>query len=128
MEHGRADKPTPRRCGRLQTIASAANFGQWRVMHALKKIAEWILGVPEADPGQGTAWRYVQNFPWPSWALLIFTVVTAVFVVAVYRRDAGHLSRRVRVFLAGLRLAALALLLFMLSEAVLSIERTGLPF
>src|SRR5882724_7002670 len=97
-------------------------------MHALKKLAEWLLGIPQADPGQGTAWRYVQNFPWPSWALLLFAIGAAILVVSVYRRDAGHLTRRARAFLAGLRLASLALLLFMLSEAVLSVERTGLPF
>ncbi len=97
-------------------------------MHALTRFAEWLLGIPEADPGQGNAWRYVQNFPWPSWALLLFSVGAAIFVFAVYRRDAGHLSRSARVFLAVLRLASLAMLLFMLSEAMLSIERTGLPF
>jgi len=97
-------------------------------MHAFKRFAEWLLGIPEADPGQGNAWRYVQNFPWPSWALLLFSVGAVVFVFMVYRRDAGHLSRPARVLLAALRLAALALLLFMLSEAMLSIERTGLPF
>src|SRR5438552_9272906 len=97
-------------------------------MHWMKKIAEWLLGIPEADPGQGTAWRYVQNFPWPSWVLFLFAVAAGLFVFSVYRRDADHLSRRARVFLAGLRLAALTLLLFMLSEAMLSIERTGLPF
>lgn len=97
-------------------------------MHALKKIAEWVLGIPEADPGQGTAWRYVHNFPWPSWALLLFSIAATAYVVAVYRRDAAHLSRTARVFLASLRIAALALALFMLSEAMLSIERTGLPF
>src|SRR5262245_43862991 len=97
-------------------------------MHALKKIAEWLLGIPEADPGQGTAWRYIQNFPWPSWLLLLFLAAAFITVISVYRRDAVQLSRRARFFLAGLRLAALALLLFMLSQAMLSIERTGLPF
>jgi hypothetical protein len=97
-------------------------------MHALKDIAEWLLGIPEADPGQGTAWRYVQNFPWPSWVLVLFLATAFIIVISVYRRDAAQLSRQARFFLAGLRLAALALLLFMLSEAILSIERTGLPF
>jgi hypothetical protein len=97
-------------------------------MHALTRFVEWLLGIPEADPGQGNAWRYVHNFPWPSWVLLLFSAGAAVVVFAVYRRDAGHLSRPARLFLAALRLAALAMLLFMLSEAMLSIERTGLPF
>ena len=97
-------------------------------MHALQKFAEWLLGIPEADPGQGTAWRVVQNFPWPAWALLLFAVAAAAYVIWVYRRDAEHLSPRARSYLAALRLWALAVLLFMLSEAVLSVERTGLPF
>src|SRR5262245_10507686 len=97
-------------------------------MHALTRFAEWLLGIPEADPGQGNAWRYVQNFPWPSWVLLVFSAGAAAYVFAVYRRDAEHLSRRARVFLAALRLASLAMVLFMLSEAMLSIERTGLPY
>ncbi len=97
-------------------------------MHLLKKIAEWLLGIPEADPGQGTAWRYAQNFPWPSWVLLLFSVAAVLYVFGVYRRDASLLSRKARGLLALLRLTALAMILFMLSEAVLSIERTGLPF
>jgi len=97
-------------------------------MHALTKLAEWLLGIPQAEPGQGTAWRRVSNFPWPSWVLLLFCVGAVVYVVAVYRRDADQLSRRARGLLASLRLAALALILFMLSGTTLSIERTGLPF
>ena len=97
-------------------------------MHALTKLAEWLLGIPQAEPGQGTAWRRVTNFPWPSWVLLLFCMGTAAFVVWVYRRDAAQLSRRARGFLSCLRLASLAVLLFMLSGTTLSIERTGLPF
>ncbi|MBI3864456.1 MAG: VWA domain-containing protein [Planctomycetia bacterium] len=97
-------------------------------MHALKRIAEWVLGIPEAEPGQGTAWRVVQHFPWPSWALLLFSIAAAIVVVSIYRRDAALLTRPARVVLASLRLFALGLLLFMLSETSLSIERTGLPF
>src|SRR5258707_969954 len=87
--------------GAIQTIATIGDYGQYEDMHALKKIAEWVLGIPEADPGQGTAWRYAQNFPWPSWLLLIFSVAAAILVVLVYRRDAALLSRRSRACLAG---------------------------
>jgi hypothetical protein len=97
-------------------------------MHALTKLAEWLLGIPQAEPGQGTAWRRIHNFPWPSWVLLLFCLGAAAIVVWVYRRDAGQLSPRARGFLASLRLAALALILFMLSGMTISIERTGLPF
>lgn len=73
-------------------------------------------------------WRLSHHFPWPAWALLLFAVAAAIYVVSVYRRDAAHLSVWARTVLAALRLAAIGLLLFMLSEAVLSVERTGLPF
>lgn len=97
-------------------------------MQALKKFAEWILGIAPADPGQGTMWRYSHSFPWPTWGLLLFVVGASAYVFVVYRRDAGHLSRAARLTLTGLRLAALGILLFVLSGAVLSIERTGLPY
>lgn len=94
----------------------------------LRRLAEWFLGIPPADPGQGTEWRFGHSFPWPTWFLLLFCLAAAAYVIAIYRRDAGHLSRRARMGLAGLRMASIALLLFLLSEAVLSIERTGLPY
>lgn len=97
-------------------------------MPGLKKIAEWILGIPSAEPGQGTTWRFESSFPWPMWALLLFSAAMVAYVVIVYQRDAGHLTRRARLTLIALRLAAIAALLFVLSGAVLSIERTGLPF
>lgn len=97
-------------------------------MNSLRRLAEWCLGIAPAEPGQGTQWRYGQSFPWPMWVLLLFCLAAGLYVVAVYRRDAGHVARRWRVLLAGLRMAAIGVLLFMLSEAVLTIERTGLPY
>jgi von Willebrand factor type A domain len=97
-------------------------------MTGLKRVAEWLLGIPPVEPGQGTTWRFGHSFPWPTWVLLLFVIVGVVFVVGVYRRDAGHLTRRARLALAALRLLTIGVLLFILSEAVLSIERTGLPY
>lgn len=97
-------------------------------MPGLKHIAEWILGIPPAEPGQGTTWRYGSSFPWPMWVLLLFSAAAVAYIVMVYQRDAGHLSRRARLILISLRLASVAALLFVLSGAVLSVERTGLPF
>ncbi len=97
-------------------------------MAALQKLAEWFLGIPPAEPGQGMEWRYAQSFPWPAWGVLLFAVLAVVYVAGVYRRDAAHLSRRARLGLTALRLASLVVLLFMLSQAILSVERTGLPY
>src|SRR5262249_39361887 len=94
----------------------------------LKNVAEWFLGIPPADPGQGTAWRFGHSFPWPAWGLLLFAIFAGLYVVGVYQRDAGHLRGWQRLLLVILRGTAIALLLFMLSEAVLSVERTGLPY
>lgn len=97
-------------------------------MQFSKRVAEWFLGIPAADPGQGTTWRLGQSFPWPAWFLLLFAVGAGLYIIWVYQRDAGHLSRRARFALVALRLSAVAVLLLILSEATLSIERTGLPF
>ena len=45
----------------------------------------------------------------------------------LYRRE-GKASTASKVVLAGLRIALVLLAMFMLSEAVLSVERTGLPY
>lgn len=94
----------------------------------LERVLEWMFDVPPAEPGQGTSWHFAHSFPWPQWLLLLFTLGTAWFVVSVYRRDAQSLNRRWRSLLTGLRLASFALLLFMISQSVLRIERTGLPY
>ncbi|MBS0266266.1 MAG: VWA domain-containing protein [Planctomycetes bacterium] len=97
-------------------------------MHVLQRIAESLLGIPRSEPGQGVLWHFQQRFPWPTWALVLFAVFCSITVFYVYQRDAGLLRRRLRAVLAGLRLTALGLVLFMLSESTLSIERTGLPY
>lgn len=89
---------------------------------------EWLLEVPPAGPGQGTALEYVQSFPWPQWFLLLFVAGLVAFVTTVYRRDAQAVGRPWRALLSGLRLAVFGVLLFMISEALLRIERTGLPY
>lgn len=94
----------------------------------LQRSLEWLFDVPPADPGQGTSWRWGHTFPWPQWFLLLFAIGTVLFVVSVYRRDGQNLTRLWRSVLVGLRLTSFGLLLFMLSEAVLRIERTGLPY
>ncbi|MFO1023198.1 MAG: hypothetical protein U0903_21290 [Planctomycetales bacterium] len=89
---------------------------------------EKLLGVPTAEPGQGTAWRLETSFPWPSWVLLLFVLGAIGWVAWVYRQEAGHVSRRLRGALVGFRLLTVACLLFFLSGAVISLERTSLPY
>ena len=101
-------------------------------MNALKAVVEWYLGIPPADPGQGTAWTYSHKTPWPSgmpdWAVLLCGLGLLAFIIWVYIRDASRCRWPARVGLMGLRLLAVVLIGVMLTELTLSVDRTGLPF
>ena len=62
-----------------------------------------------------------------SWMLLLVVVPCVALIVWLYRRE-GSASIPYKMFLAGLRISLVLLALFMLSEAVLSVDRTGLPY
>ena len=100
-------------------------------MDSLKQLAEWCLGVPAGQPGQGTAWHLRVEPPWPAgvppWAALLVGLSAVLVVVLVYRRDAASLSRGKRALLAGLRLGVIGVLLLLLTDITLTIDRTGLP-
>jgi len=94
----------------------------------LQRWGERLFGIPPADPGLGTSWKVETNFPVPMWGLLLFAIIAVALVVWTYRRDAGGLSRPVRISLVLLRLFSIACILFFLSGAVISLERTSLPY
>ena len=96
-------------------------------MDALQQILAWYLGLRAPRPGEGTAWRFDWRWPAPQWLILISAVLVAIFVFGIYRREGESLRWRSRSILIGLRLAVFALILGMLTELSLSIERTGLP-
>jgi hypothetical protein len=97
-------------------------------------VTDWLLhilaeGMGVAPPGAGEditpRIRYEQ--PWPQW-LLVFTVVLCITLIGWLYRHEGKARRTSKLLLAGVRIALLLLAMFMLSEAVLSVERTGLPY
>lgn len=100
-------------------------------MHALKRFVESYLGLPPNDPGQGTAWNFLWNSPWPAWlpgwAVLVLIVLAMAFIVGIYRRDAATVPTRVRWGLIALRTGVVLMALFFLCELRLSVDRTGLP-
>ena len=85
------------------------------------------LGVAPPQPGEETTPRIVFEHPWSQW-LFVFTALGSVALICwLYRRE-GKASTASKVVLAGLRISLVLLAMFMISEAVLSVGRTGLPY
>lgn len=97
------------------------------LMEALQRFLAWYLGLRSPRPGEGIAWKFDGRWPAPQWLILVFALLAVVFVAGIYRRDGASLSRARRAVLIGLRLTVFALILGLLTELSLSIERTGLP-
>jgi hypothetical protein len=97
-------------------------------------LSEWILhkladrlGVAPARAGEAISPHIRFEQPWAQW-FLVFTVLgSAGLIVWLYRHE-GRASLFSKLVLAGLRITLVLLAVFMLSEAVLSVERTGLPY
>ena len=89
---------------------------------------ERLLGVDAAEAGEGTVWGLDHTWNWSPWATLLLLAACAGAILIVYLRDAGASGRGYALGLAGLRMAAVLVVLFMLAEFVLSRERTGLPY
>lgn len=100
-------------------------------MQRLKHFAEWYLDVPSAEAGQGTAWNVSYRTPWPvwmpDWLVLLLGVALLALIVWLYLRDAHSAARPIRAILIVLRAATVLVIVALLSEATLSIDRTGLP-
>src|SRR4051794_16823681 len=96
-------------------------------MDTLQQLLAWYLGLRLPRPGEGTAWRFDWHLPEPHWLVLLSSVLVVIFVIDIYRRDGESLLWGRRFALIGLRLAVFCLILGLLTELSLTIERTGLP-
>ncbi len=96
-------------------------------MLRLQQFLAWYLGLKAPVPGEGTAWRLDWLVPGPAWLIAIGSVGLLTLVVWVYLRDGASLSGRQRGVLVVLRLAVFSLVVAMLTELSLTVERTGLP-
>lgn len=98
----------------------------------MKSFLEWYLGIPPAQPGQGTQWTWLHQTPWPAWMpqwfVLVVAIASVVYVAFVYQRDASSASVPSRILLTVLRLGVIVTLLLILTELTLVVDRTGLPF
>jgi uncharacterized membrane protein len=96
-------------------------------MQSFKRLVENWIGAAPAAPGEDTQWTWRFHLGWPDWVLALFAVAAGAFVVFFYLRE-GAVARGAKLALAGVRLAIVAMLVVMLGELELSIDRTGLPY
>jgi hypothetical protein len=78
--------------------------------------------------GMGIAWRLDYRWPWPPWATLLGVAALVAAVVAIYLREGRQAGRGYRLVLAAMRLLAVGLVLLMIAQLELFLQRTGLPF
>lgn len=93
----------------------------------IQQFFAWYLGLKAPAPGEGTQWRLDWRLPAPSWMVAVAVVGLILFVGWVYRRDGESLQVRQRLMLTVLRLLVFGVILAMLTELSLTVERTGLP-
>ncbi len=92
----------------------------------LRQLADQ-LGVQAARPGEQISPQIRFEQAWSQGVTLLVIATCAALILFLYRRERGA-STGYRLLLAGLRITLVLLAVFMLSEAVLSVERTGLPY
>jgi hypothetical protein len=95
--------------------------------HVVPAWVERLLGI-NTGSGEGTVWSIDSAWPWPPWVTLLLAALAVVFVAMIYWREGARVSRRYRIMLAALRLAILGVLLLMIAQVTLSLNRTGLPY
>ncbi len=86
-----------------------------------------LLGDPSPRAGEGLERTFSHTWPWPPWVTLLFLMAAAAYVVAVYLREPGAVSRRTRLTLASIRILLVAVLLVMMYGWMLNRHRTDLP-
>lgn len=92
----------------------------------LQKLAD-ALHVPPPQSGEAISPHLRFEQPWAQWLLLAVVLGGSGLIIWLYQRE-GKASRAYKYALAAIRISLLLLLVFMISEAVLSVERTGLPY
>ncbi|MCA9016594.1 MAG: VWA domain-containing protein, partial [Planctomycetaceae bacterium] len=101
-------------------------------MDYLKQLLESYFDIPPAGPGQGSAWNFQWQTPWPAWlpdwCVLLLGVGILFLLIYAYLKDTAHLNIQKRAILLSLRLALFLIVLLFLTKFTLTIHRTGLPF
>lgn len=95
-----------------------------RLLHSLLNA---VFGDPTPVAGEGVEVSFTHTWPWPPWGTLLFLLLSAAYVVAIYLREPGPARRRTRLMLAVIRLVLIGLLLTMMYGWMRDRYRTDLP-
>jgi hypothetical protein len=112
-----------------ESPGAAAPSGSFRPLGFVEDGLARLLAsrlVEAPPPGEAVAPKIRYERPWPEWLALLVLVGGAALVIGLYRRE-GAAPGWAKGVLAGLRIGVIALAMLVLSEAVLTVERTGLP-
>ncbi len=88
---------------------------------------ERLLGI-ETGPGEGAVWSLEHSWAWAPWVTLLAVTFAAAFIVAIYLRENRQAPKPLRMLLALIRFLLVIVVLFMLAQYALSLQRTGLPY
>ncbi|MHB8970532.1 MAG: VWA domain-containing protein [Pirellulaceae bacterium] len=86
-----------------------------------------LFGDPSPYAGEGVEVSFTHTWPWPPWITLLFLLVSAAYVLAIYLRESGAVRRRTRLTLAAIRILLISLLLTMMYGWMRDRYRTDLP-
>lgn len=93
----------------------------------LTQLARWLFGAESPCPGQGSDYAIEHTATWPAWVALLFLLLSVAYVGGVYLKERSSAGAGMKALLAGLRMAAIGLVLFMLYGWMLRPYCTDLP-
>ena len=94
-------------------------------------LPDWLarlLDIDTASSGEGTAWSLQHAWSWPPWATVLLVAALAGVVFVAYLWEIGSARRLTRIALATIRVTLLSLVLLMIAQWVIALDRTDLPF
>ncbi len=94
----------------------------------MSQFLERLFGIEPPGPGQDLAWELGLPRTWPSWVVLAFLIFAAGYFFFFYRREGTLASPRFKVGLTVMRWLLVVIIVLMLAELDLRVDRRGLPF
>ena len=90
-------------------------------------LQQWF-GAPATKSGDAVVAGLEQAWPWAAWFTLLFVLFSVALVAYAYATESSSAGRWMRSLLAALRLSAIALVLLMIAQWMMTLNRTGLPY